>query len=147
MEKNHKKDIEQLLLKQTEKIFFEIDPAATVVFSKYIKPHCKELAKKFLKTQKKLKKQLEEIALTAPDSGKNTPKKEVVVLESKAKLPVKKSTPIQKNINTKTQVKTKTLAPAKQKRVRIGNNLSNAGVIQKKAKAALVKNINKSPKK
>lgn len=34
MEKNHKKDLEQLLLRQTEKVFREIDPAVAIIFSK-----------------------------------------------------------------------------------------------------------------
>jgi hypothetical protein len=147
MEKNHKKDIEQLLIKQTEKIFSELDPATTVVFSKNLRNHCKDLAKKFLKTQKKLKKQLEEITANAPVKFTANQKKEVEVLESKAKLPVKKSVPIKKITPKKAIAKTKAVAPAKQKRVRRGNNLSNASVVQKNAKASLVKNINKSAKK
>jgi hypothetical protein len=63
MEKNHKKDLEQLLLRQTEKVFREIDPAVAIIFSKNIKSHCKDLAKKFLKTQKKFQKQMEAIGL------------------------------------------------------------------------------------
>ncbi len=147
MEKNHKKDIEQLLIKQTEKIFFEVDPATTVVFSKNLRNHCKDLAKKFIKTQKKLKKQLEEITANTPVKVAATQKKEVKVLENKVKLPVKKSAPIKKIAPKKTPAKVEAVAPAKQKRVRRGNNLSNAAVVQKKAKATLVKNINKSAKK
>ena len=63
MEKNHKKDLEQLLLRQTEKVFREIDPAVTVIFSRNMKSYCKDLAKKFLKTQKKFQKQMEAIGL------------------------------------------------------------------------------------
>jgi hypothetical protein len=63
------------------------------------------------------------------------------------KLPVKKSAPIKKIAPKKTTAKVEAVAPAKQKRVRRGNNLSNASVVQTKAKASLVKNINKSTKK
>ncbi len=147
MEKNQKKDLEHSLIKQTEKIFFEIDPATTVVFSKNLRNHCKDLAKKFIKTQKKLKKQLEEITSNVPVKIATNQKKDIEVLESKPKLPIKKSAPLKKITPKKAPAKTSSVAAAKQKRVRRGNNLSNAAVVQKKAMATLAKNINKSAKK
>ena len=147
MEKNQKKDLEHSLIKQTEKIFFEIDPATTVVFSKNLRNHCKDLAKKFIKTQKKLKKQLEEITSNVPVKIATNKKKDIEVLESKPKLPIKKSAPLKKITPKKAPAKTNAVASTKQKRVRRGNNLSNAAVVQKKAMATLAKNINKSAKK
>lgn len=144
MEKNIKKDIEQLLIKETERILHKIDPASTVIFSKYIKNHCKELAKKFLKTQKKFQKQMEIISsasantepigvanLKAKHDIKATPK------NSKTIVIPKKSTPV-----TNTPIKKNTV-----KKTRKGNNLINAASVQKKVKTSIAKSILSSTKK
>lgn len=139
MEKNHKKDLEQLLIKQIEKIFLDIDVAATHSFSKYIKSHSKDLTKKFLKAQKKLKKQEEEIISKVT----SVPKKVIPAPVVKSKMAVKKV--VHKNATSVAKSETSVkLAP---KRGRKGNNLINAAAIQRKAKAVLVKNINKSAQK
>jgi hypothetical protein len=147
MEKNLKKDLEHLLIKQTEKIFFDIDPASTVVFSKNIKNHCKDLAKKFLKTQKKLKKQLEEIVTETSIKSTQIDIKDNLTDHTKLVLPAKKSSTVAKKIAPKKSIKVENIVVAKPKRVRKGNNLFNTAAVQKKAKATLVKNINKSTKK
>lgn len=146
MEKNHKKNLEQLLIKQTEKIFLEIDPATTVIFSKNIKSHCKDLAKKFLKSQKKFQKQMEAIAHNTNSSSLAQSKTEVSKLPVKAVVPVKKVISAHKK---EPSLITKEIVPKKavSKRVRRGNNLTNVAAIQKKAKASIVKNINKTTKK
>jgi hypothetical protein len=145
MDKNHKKDIEQLLIKQTEKLFLEIDAVTTVSFSKNIKSYCKDLTKKFYKAQKKLKKQLEEIILneTLPSADKVI--KEVKSKETPIKTAFKKTSPQSKSstLNQKTKAPIKAAA----KGVRKGTNLYNTAIVQKKGKASLVKNINKPLKK
>lgn len=146
MEKNNKKDLEQLLIKQTEKILHEIDPATSVIFSKNIKSHCKDLAKKFLKTQKKFQKQMEAIAQNETDLKKVDPKKETPTVIPKSNTPLKKVSTQNKKVNS---AESNSVTPKKavQKRVRKGNNLMNAAAVQKKAKAQLAKNIIKSAKK
>ena len=148
MDKSNKKDLELHLIKQTEKILQEIDPSAATIFSKNIRSHCKDLAKKFLKTQKKLNKQKEELNALAQSSLNATPlKKESPKAELKPKLPNHKIKVVSK---TKTALSnTSAEAPVKntQKRVRRGNNLMNAVAVQKKAKASLMKNISNSKKK
>lgn len=148
MDKSNKKDLELHLIKQTEKILQEIDPSTATIFSKNIKSHCKDLAKKFLKTQKKLIKQKEELNALAQSRLNDSPlKKEVPKVESKPKLPNHKIKVVGK---TKTALSnTSAEAPVKstQKRVRRGNNLMNAVAVQKKAKASLIKNISNSKKK
>jgi hypothetical protein len=148
MDKSNKKDLELNLIKQTEKILQEIDPSAATIFSKNIRSHCKDLAKKFLKTQKKLNKQKEELNALAQSSLNATPlKKESPKAELKPKLPNHKIKVVSK---TKTALSnTSAEAPVKstQKRVRRGNNLMNAVAVQKKAKASLMKNISNSKKK
>lgn len=144
MDKNHKKDLEHILVKQTEKILHDMDPAATVIFTKYIKSHCKDLAKKFLKTQRKFQKQMEAIS-----AGDNKPLSTVV----KKEVTIPTSIPVTKKLVAKKEkastAKLKTVAPKKtiKPRTRKGNNLINAAAIQKKAKATLVKNLNKTAKK
>jgi hypothetical protein len=150
MEKNNKKDIEQLLIKQTEKIFSEIDPAASVIFSKHVKSHCKDLAKKFLKTQKKIQKQIEaitngavnEIAVENKTAISKSPLKRVKVTAKTGITPKNKTTAKPSVKLASNEIKTK--APTK--KIRRGNNLFNAGLTQKKAKASLVKTITKSSK-
>lgn len=146
MEKIEKKEIELLLLKETEKIFHQIDPAAAVIFSKHLKSHCKDLAKKFLKTQRKFQKQMEAIAsgvesLKTENNVKVDVKKQVqeelkikkVPLTSQSKNPLKEiAAPVNK-------------LPSKSPRK--GNNLINAASVQKKVKANLVKSVIKSAKK
>ena len=148
MDKSNKKDLELNLIKQTEKILQEIDPSAATIFSKNIRSHCKDLAKKFLKTQKKLNKQKEELNALAQSSLNATPlKKESPKAELKPKLPNHKIKVVSK---TKTALSnTSAEAPVKstQKRVRRGNNFMNAVAVQKKAKASLMKNISNSKKK
>jgi hypothetical protein len=147
MEKNHKKDLEHLLFEQTEKILLEIDPAATVIFSKNIKSYCKDLAKKFLKTQKKYQKQREEIA-TIEKATQN----KIVEGVHPLKVAVKKLATKSKSVVTTPK---KTAIPKKKaaakststKRSRKGNNLFNAATVQNKVKAELAKSIIKSAKK
>jgi hypothetical protein len=149
MDKNNKKDLEYLLVKQTEKILMEIDPATSVIFSKYIKSHCKDLAKKFLKTQRKLKKQLEVITQEVKSSQGIVAKKNVANKSPQNKVGEKKLTPLKKvkAPNTKTP-KSIIEAPKNpvQKRVRKGNNLANTATVQNKAKASLSKTIDKTAK-
>ena len=148
MDKSNKKDLELNLIKQTEKILQEIDPSAATIFSKNIRSHCKDLAKKFLKTQKKLNKQKEELNALAQSKLNETPLKKVApTVEVKSKLPNHKIKLVSK---TKTAISnTSAEAPVKstQKRVRKGTNLMNAVAVQKKAKASLIKNISNSKKK
>jgi len=146
MDKNHKKDIEQLLIKQTEKILLEIDASATAIFSKNIKSHCKDLAKKFLKTQKKFQKQMEVVA-----------QKEIVVKQTVTKTAIKKlpvTKPVQQSVKVKTTIakpivatlSKKTPNKTAAKKTRKGNNLVNAATVQKKAKASLAKILTKTAK-
>lgn len=148
MDKSNKKDLELNLIKQTEKILQEIDPSAATIFSKNIRSHCKDLAKKFLKTQKKLNKQKEELNALAQSSQTDTPlKKESPKVESKPKLPNHKIKVVGKTKTALTNKSTEAPVKSTQKRVRRGNNLMNAVAVQKKAKASLMKNISNSKKK
>lgn len=147
MEKNHKKDLEHLLIKQIEKILLEIDPATTVIFSKNIKSHCKDLAKKFLKTQRKFQKQLDSIALKEA-SIKSTPvKEEKITIKTKPAAQAKKIQSSVKQKATASKSTTGMVKKAAQKGIRKGNNLSNAAAVQNKAKAKLAKNISQAAKK
>jgi hypothetical protein len=145
MEKNQKKDLEQLLIKQTEKVFREIDPSVTVIFSKNIKSHCKDLAKKFLKSQKKFQKQIEAIAAVEKIE---LPNNKAISENNRAEVtasPAKKQQPL------KTVKKTSSSAAAKTKKavvkkIRKGNNLMNALSHQNKSKAKLSKHIDKISK-
>ncbi|MFN5711062.1 MAG: hypothetical protein ACK46S_03445 [Bacteroidota bacterium] len=125
MEKNHKKDLEQLLLRQTEKVFREIDPAVAIIFSKNIKSHCKDLAKKFLKTQKKFQKQMEAIGLgdkaEVPENKLNGESKQ----DENKKVAVKKTN----QIKVVEKVASSVAATPKKtgvKKIRILNKLINA---------------------
>ena len=145
MEKNHKKDLEQLLLRQTEKVFREIDPAVTVIFSRNMKSHCKDLAKKFLKTQKKFQKQMEAIGLgdkfEVPENKLNGESKQ----DENKKVAVKKTN----QIKVVEKVASSVAATPKKtgvKKIRRGNNLMNAVSHQNKSKAKLFKNIDKISK-
>ena len=148
MDKSNKKDLELHLIKQTEKILQEIDPSAATIFSKNIRSHCKDLAKKFLKTQKKLNKQKEELNALAQSSLNATPlKKESPKAELKPKLPNHKIKVVSKNKTALSNTSADAPVKSTQKRVRRGNNLMNAVAVQKKAKASLIKNISNSKKK
>ena len=151
MEKNHKKDLEHLLIKQTEKILQEIDPTTTVVFLKNIKSNCKDLSKKILKIQKKLQKHSEILALEQKKALLIEPKtitkntSTVSNLKADTKTQLAKAKVVSKPIIAKTnKVIAKKATP---KRARKGNNLTNTSAIQNKAKTALAKGISKASKK
>jgi hypothetical protein len=146
MEKNHKKDLEQLLFKQTEKILLEIDPATTVIFSKNIKSHCKDLAKKFWKTSKKFQKQMEAIAKNENAIKTDVEKKVTPIAKNKSITPANKISIAKNNITRNAKVNVEVQKKVVQKRVRKGNNLMNAAAVQNKVKAKIVKNINKTVK-
>lgn len=147
MDKHNKKDLEELLIKQTEKIFTEIDPAAAIMLAKNVKSHCKDLTRKFLKTQKKIKKQMELINSFEKNNLANKVIK-AAIANNAEKEPLKRKVLPVKRVK---EVSKKTIAkPANKvisKRVRKGNNLTNSASIQGKVKASLVKNINKVAKK
>lgn len=144
MDKNIKKDLEQTLIKETEKILLKVDPASTAIFSKHIKNYCKDLAKKFLKTQRKLQKQMEVISSASVNSPSNPVKN---LPENSQIKPVAR--PPKTVIESKKEVQLKTV-PAKKntvKKTRKGNNLINAASVQKKAKARVVKSVQNSTRK
>jgi hypothetical protein len=147
MEKNHKKDLEQLLFEQTEKLLLELDPAATLIFSKNIKSYCKDLAKKFLKTQKKYQKHREEIAAVekATQNKIVKPVQPVKLVQKKLAINSKPSAASPKKIATpKKKAPSKSASPKKSRK---GNNLYNAATVQNKVKAELAKSIIKAAKK
>lgn len=143
MDKQHKKDLEQLLLHQTEKILNEIDPAVAVIFNKHIKIHCKDIAKKFLKAQKKFNKQMEVLKANQVSTALAASLPSATgIKETKSVKAVVKSNSLKKST-----LKPITLKETPKKRTRRGNNLFNAAVVQRKAKTTLAKSITKSSKK
>jgi hypothetical protein len=151
MDKHQKKDLENLLIKQTEKILIEIDGPTSIIFSKFIKSHCKDLAKKFFKIQRKLKKQLEEITPEETISKTIVAKKIASPNSLKSELTVKKVLAPKKAVNTSVINNSNSAAQAAkkttQKRVRKGNNLANTAALQNKTKALLSKNLVKTAKR
>ncbi|HRG58739.1 MAG TPA: hypothetical protein PK323_07235 [Bacteroidia bacterium] len=144
MDKNIKKDLEQMLIKETEKILHKVDPASTVIFSKHIKNYCKDLAKKFLKTQRKFQKQMEVISSASVNIQPNTVKNP---LENSQIKPITRTS--KTVIESKKEVQVKAVPTKKNtvKKTRKGNNLINAATVQKKAKARVVKSVQNSIKK
>jgi len=139
MEKS-KKDLESLLYKQTEKLLNEIDPAAAIIFSKNIKGYSKDLAKKFLKLQKKFQKQMEAVAKMKTDLPNVSTEKKLNII----------SPTISKRQHIEPKMKTVKTSPSSKKTTpeKLINTSNNSKIApKKKMKLPPVKKVASASKK